>query len=153
MCMWRDLLSDASVVQLAARAPLSPSQARGRCGASSTGATTMAPNTTHMLGCLHRSLGRGSPPGPDITPAALPPTPQVCRTLMSAVTNLESLAHAALEDLTRSTNTVNLERVRKIKTKHQRLTGKVVSVREAIQRHMGGCAAGAACPAPGCWLA
>ncbi len=62
---------------------------------------------------------------------------QVCRYLQQQASSLESLAHPALDALTRNANTVNLERVRKIKTQHQRLEGRVTSLREALERYMG----------------
>lgn len=61
---------------------------------------------------------------------------EVCKMLQQQVKSLESLAHPALEDLTRTQDTVNLERVRKIKTQHQRLTGRVQMVREVLERYM-----------------
>ena len=53
------------------------------------------------------------------------------------VTAMEQVAHPALDALTKACNTVNLERVRKIKTQHQRLTNRVQSLREALDRYMG----------------
>lgn len=61
-----------------------------------------------------------------------------CRFLSQQGVALELIALPAMEDLTRrGPDTVNLERVRRIKTQHQRLTGRVQAVREAIERHLG----------------
>jgi hypothetical protein len=37
----------------------------------------------------------------------------------------------------RNCNSVNLERVRKIKTQHQRLQGRLQGLREVMERYMG----------------
>lgn len=61
---------------------------------------------------------------------------EICRHLSMQVTAMEQVAHPALDALTKACNTVNLERVRKIKTQHQRLTNRVQSLREALDRYM-----------------
>jgi len=50
-----------------------------------------------------------------------------------AVKELDAVATPALDALTRSVTTLNLERVRKIKTRHQRLLTRVQSLREELQ--------------------
>eukprot|EP00877_Chromochloris_zofingiensis_P002090 jgi/Chrzof1/11882/Cz06g13130.t1 len=61
---------------------------------------------------------------------------EVCRHLQKQVSALESVAHPALDALTKGQDTVNLERVRKIKTQHQRLTGRVQTLKEVLERYM-----------------
>jgi hypothetical protein len=39
----------------------------------------------------------------------------------------------------RNCNSTNLERVRKIKTSHQRLQGRLQGLREVMERYMGEC--------------
>ncbi|KAL0020272.1 hypothetical protein WJX79_008274 [Trebouxia sp. C0005] len=47
--------------------------------------------------------------------------------------DLEAVVHPALDSLMKSTSTANLERVRKMKTRHQRLQTRVTTVREELQ--------------------
>jgi hypothetical protein len=49
---------------------------------------------------------------------------EITRHYSSQTATLESLAHPALDALMRKCNSTNLERVRKIKTQHQRLLGR-----------------------------
>jgi hypothetical protein len=51
-------------------------------------------------------------------------TGEITRHYSSQTATLESLAHPALDALMRKCNSTNLERVRKIKTQHQRLLGR-----------------------------
>ncbi|KAI8464620.1 MAG: hypothetical protein J3K34DRAFT_526053 [Monoraphidium minutum] len=60
----------------------------------------------------------------------------VCRHLAQKASALEAIAHPALDALTRNADTVNLERVRKIKTQHQRISGRVAGLREVLERYM-----------------
>lgn len=50
---------------------------------------------------------------------------------------LQALAQPALEDFTANADQGNLERVRRIKTSHQRLMNRVTLVRDAMERIMG----------------
>jgi hypothetical protein len=52
------------------------------------------------------------------------------------VTEFEGLAYPALDALTRSVNTSTLERVRKVKTRHQRLTLKCDTLREELENFL-----------------
>jgi hypothetical protein len=74
---------------------------------------------------------------PHIPTQPLISPPQVCQQYAGQVTALEAHAHPALDALTRACNTVNLERVRKIKTQHQRLTGRLQALKEVLERYMG----------------
>lgn len=69
---------------------------------------------------------------------------QITRHYAQQTTSLEALAHPALDALMRNCNSTNLERVRKIKTQHQRLQGRLQGLREVMERYMGEwpCAAG-----------
>ena len=58
---------------------------------------------------------------------------EVSTSATTAVKELESVATPALDALTRTVTTPNLERVRKIKTRHQRVLGRVQSLREELQ--------------------
>ena len=49
---------------------------------------------------------------------------------------LQSQAQPALEDLTRHADQETLERVRRIKTSHQRLVTRVGLVKEVLEKHM-----------------
>ncbi|CAL8469012.1 g8553 [Coccomyxa elongata] len=60
----------------------------------------------------------------------------VCAVCTELVKELESSSHPALDALTKHVSTANLERVRKVKTRHQRLYTRVVTVREELQRFL-----------------
>ncbi|KAK9918718.1 hypothetical protein WJX75_006255 [Coccomyxa subellipsoidea] len=60
----------------------------------------------------------------------------VCALCTELVKELESSSHPALDALTKHVSTANLERVRKVKTRHQRLYTRVVTVREELQRFL-----------------
>ncbi|KAK9820945.1 hypothetical protein WJX81_001015 [Elliptochloris bilobata] len=60
----------------------------------------------------------------------------VCALCSQLVKELEAVAHPALDALTKHVTTGNLERVRKVKTRHQRLWTRVVTVREELQRFL-----------------
>lgn len=62
---------------------------------------------------------------------------QITRLYAQQTSSLEALAHPALDALMRNCNSVNLERVRKIKTQHQRLQGRLQGLREVMERYMG----------------
>jgi hypothetical protein len=62
---------------------------------------------------------------------------QITRHYAQQTANLEQLAHPALDALMRNCNSTNLERVRKIKTQHQRLQGRLQGLREVMERYMG----------------
>lgn len=64
--------------------------------------------------------------------------PQTCNFLAREVSMLQAQTGPALEDLIRSADRDNLERVRRIKTAHQRFLGRVKAVRESLQRLVGG---------------
>ena len=67
---------------------------------------------------------------------------QITRHYAQQTATLEALAHPALDALMRNCNSTNLERVRKIKTQHQRLQGRLQGLREVMERYMGECAGG-----------
>ncbi|KAL4458472.1 hypothetical protein ABPG75_013337 [Micractinium tetrahymenae] len=52
------------------------------------------------------------------------------------VKELEAVALPALDDLTKSVSTSNLERVRKVKTRHQRLTIRCETLRDELERFL-----------------
>jgi len=56
---------------------------------------------------------------------------------------VQAQANPALEDLIANSDKNNLERVRRVKTAHQRLLSRVLTVREALHRLMGECRASA----------
>lgn len=95
-------------------------------------------------GTLNRSSVNGVHSALGLEPETLPFELQVlelalgeiCRHLAQQVNNLDSVAHPALDALTRSADTLNLERVRKIKTQHQRLDVRLSSVRDTLQRYL-----------------
>jgi hypothetical protein len=60
----------------------------------------------------------------------------VCGALEHAVAELEGVAHPALDDLTRKVTSANLERVKRVKGRMTRTTGRVASVRGEIQRFL-----------------
>lgn len=60
----------------------------------------------------------------------------VCALVSQLGKELEAVAHPALDALMKSTATGNLERVRKVKTRHQRLFSRVTAVREELQRFL-----------------
>lgn len=62
---------------------------------------------------------------------------EVTTQLGREVEGLQAMAGPALEDLVNSSDKANLERVRRIKTSHQRLFGRVRAVRESLHRLMG----------------
>jgi hypothetical protein len=62
---------------------------------------------------------------------------QITRHYAQQTASLEALAHPALDALMRNCNSTNLERVRKIKTQHQRLQGRLQGLREVMERYMG----------------
>lgn len=61
---------------------------------------------------------------------------EITRHYAQQTANLEALAHPALDALMRNCNSTNLERVRKIKTSHQRLQGRLQGLREVMERYM-----------------
>lgn len=61
---------------------------------------------------------------------------EITRHYAQQTTSLEALAHPALDALMRNCNSTNLERVRKIKTQHQRLQGRLQGLREVMERYM-----------------
>ena len=61
---------------------------------------------------------------------------QICNHLAREVGLLQAQAQPALEDLTRHADQETLERVRRIKTGHQRLITRVGLVREVLEKHM-----------------
>ena len=60
----------------------------------------------------------------------------VCGTLELAAQELESEAHPALDALTSKVTSVNLERVKRVKGRMTRATGRIAAVREEIQRFL-----------------
>ena len=58
----------------------------------------------------------------------------VCAHLEGLAGNLEAAAHPALDDLTASVNTANLERVRRVKTRLVRLTTRTETLREVLEK-------------------
>ena len=58
----------------------------------------------------------------------------VCAHLEAAAGDLEAAAHPALDDLTAAVTTPNLERVRRVKTRLVRLTTRVETLREALEK-------------------
>jgi hypothetical protein len=62
---------------------------------------------------------------------------EVCGQLSRETEVLHAAAVPALEDLVVSSDRANLERVRRVKTAHQRMVGRVRVLREAIHRLMG----------------
>ncbi|KIZ02442.1 hypothetical protein MNEG_5514 [Monoraphidium neglectum] len=93
------------------------------------------PFELHML---EVALGevRGPGPGGGLAAVVQAAVVAVCRHLAQQAASLEQLAHPALDALTRNADTINLERVRKIKTQHQRLSGRVTGLREVLERYM-----------------
>jgi len=61
---------------------------------------------------------------------------EICNHLAREVDHLNAQAQPALEDLTKNADQPTLERVRRIKTTHQRLLGRVKLVREVLERLM-----------------
>lgn len=60
----------------------------------------------------------------------------VCGALELAAQELEAEAHPALDALTSKVTSVNLERVKRVKGRMTRVTGRVAAVREEIQRFL-----------------
>ncbi|CAL5230066.1 g13519 [Coccomyxa viridis] len=60
----------------------------------------------------------------------------VCQLCSGLVKELESSGHPILDTLVKHVNTTNLERMRKVKTRHQRLYARVETVREELQRFL-----------------
>jgi magnesium transporter len=60
----------------------------------------------------------------------------VCGALESAAAELEAEAHPALDALTQKVSSANLERVKRVKGRMTRVTGRVASVRGEIQRFL-----------------
>jgi magnesium transporter len=60
----------------------------------------------------------------------------VCGTLELAAQELESEAHPALDALTSKVTSFNLERVKRVKGRMTRATGRIAAVREEIQRFL-----------------
>lgn len=58
----------------------------------------------------------------------------VCAHLEAAAGDLEAAAHPALDDLTAAVTTPNLERVRRVKTRLVRLTTRVETLREVLEK-------------------
>ena len=58
----------------------------------------------------------------------------VCAHLEGLAGDLEAAAHPALDDLTASVNTANLERVRRVKTRLVRLTTRTETLREVLEK-------------------
>ena len=68
----------------------------------------------------------------------LPPfCSQICTYLAREVQLLQAATQPALEALTKKADSTNLEAVRRVKTTHQRLTGKLKVVHEVLERLMG----------------
>ena len=61
---------------------------------------------------------------------------EVVASLSLQIKELEGVALPALDALTRSVTPANLERVRKVKTRHQRLTLRTEALKEELQRFM-----------------
>ena len=64
----------------------------------------------------------------------LTPLRQVCSHLDRLSADLEAAAHPALDDLTAKVSTANLERVRRIKNRLVRLTTRVETLREVLEK-------------------
>lgn len=60
----------------------------------------------------------------------------ICSVLDRMARDLDLQCGPALEALTRDVSTDNLERVRKVKTRHQRLLARVTTVREELERFL-----------------
>lgn len=67
-----------------------------------------------------------------------PPAPQICSSLSREVDALQVSCGPALEALTKTADTANLEAVRRIKTQHARLVTRVTAAKEALEGLMGG---------------
>jgi hypothetical protein len=89
----------------------------------------------HML--LLHSADRSVPHCAVLHCAVLCAVQQITRHYAQQTASLEALAHPALDALMRNCNSTNLERVRKIKTQHQRLQGRLQGLREVMERYMG----------------
>lgn len=61
---------------------------------------------------------------------------EVLASLSLQIKELEGVALPALDALTRSVSSANLERVRKVKTRHQRLTLRAEALRDELQRFL-----------------
>mmetsp|Transcript_16540 Transcript_16540/g.49302 ORF Transcript_16540/g.49302 Transcript_16540/m.49302 type:complete len:428 (-) Transcript_16540:775-2058(-) len=61
---------------------------------------------------------------------------EICNLLAREVEILHQKAQSALEDLTKEADQPTLERVRRIKTGHQRMVGRVKLVREVLDRYL-----------------
>lgn len=92
---------------------------------------------------LHRQSSAGGPyhylRDPDLLPFELNMLEvalgEITRHYAQQTSSLEALAHPALDALMSKCNSTNLERVRKIKTGHQRLLGRLTSLREVLERY------------------
>ncbi|CAK0784123.1 hypothetical protein CVIRNUC_007326 [Coccomyxa viridis] len=60
----------------------------------------------------------------------------VCQLCSGLVKELESSGHPILDTLVKHVNTQNLEKMRKVKTRHQRLYARVETAREELQRFL-----------------
>lgn len=61
---------------------------------------------------------------------------EVVGSMSSQIKELEGIAFPALDALTKAVNTSNLERVRKVKTRHQRLILRTEALRDELQRFL-----------------
>eukprot|EP00879_Flechtneria_rotunda_P017595 GHRR01018445.1.p1 GENE.GHRR01018445.1~~GHRR01018445.1.p1 ORF type:complete len:489 (+),score=107.86 GHRR01018445.1:272-1738(+) len=61
---------------------------------------------------------------------------EITRHYAQQTSSLETIALPALDALMHNCNSANLERVRKIKTQHQRLQGRLQGLREVMERYM-----------------
>jgi len=60
----------------------------------------------------------------------------VCSTLARLARELELQTNTAMEALTRDVSTTHLEKVRKVKTRHQRLLARATTMREELERFL-----------------
>ena len=97
--------------------------------------TLVSQNTPVLQVCSHLdwlSADLEANPNPKV-PTRLPAA-QVCSHLDRLSADLEAAAHPALDDLTAKVSTANLERVRRIKNRLVRLTTRVETLREVLEK-------------------
>eukprot|EP00887_Chlorella_sp_A99_P006328 scaffold3.g6328.t1 len=138
----------AAAVAIDARAPCTPAAppldgAPGGGGAGARG----APGAPLLERLRAESLADSASMSSEGLPHELQPLPfelvvletalkEVVDAAASQVKELESVALPALDALTKSITTPHLERVRKVKTRHQRLTTRCETLRDEVERFL-----------------
>jgi hypothetical protein len=108
----------------------------GGGGSSGSGKPPLGPGTTSdydETSSMHHELQEPLPFELVVLEAALK---EVVASQSLQIKELEGIALPALDALTRTVNSANLERTRKVKTRHQRLTLRTEALRDELQRFL-----------------